>query len=519
MMNRGQPAAAESTRLSSILIVDDERDIRDGAERILTRMGHRVVKAENGEEALDVLREWPAEIILLDLKMPGMDGMEILDRIRESLPDALVIIVTGFATIETAIEAMKKGAYDFMTKPFRPDQLRITIGRAIEHIVLKEERDRLSAERELGLWTITKEKSRLRTVVDSIVAGLMITEVDKRIIMCNPAFYNLTRLESDRVIGSSVTDHPSIKTVNDMLDELLAGRTDHRGAITREFEVGEERPTYIRATVSAVATETGKILGLVAVLRDVTHFKEQEKERSAYVAMLTHELRAPLSAVDTQFHVVLKGLTGDLSEKQRDMLGRMRARIRSVIEMINSLLDLSKIEARQFVQEKKPMSLGLLIEDAMDLMRTQAIEQGVALTAELEGDLPDVIGDPASLKEVLTNLISNAIRYSPDGGRVVVGACFRNGSVRLTVADNGIGIPKEYQEKIFDRFFRVKNDKTKHIIGTGLGLPIVKAIVDDHQGGIYVESEPGRGSVFTVTLPTADRSPADRGEGEIGERR
>jgi len=491
----------EPERSATIMIVDDERDIRDGAERILARMGHEVIKAARGEDALAMLRRKPADVVLLDLKMPGLDGLEVLEHIRAAHPETLVMIVTGYATIETAIEAMKKGAYDFMTKPFRPDQLRIVVGRCIEHIRLREERDRLSAERERGLWVITTEKSRLKTVVDSIIAGLLIIERDKRVVMCNPAFYQMVGIGPEEIIGTSIEDHPKLKTVNELIDEVLEGRTGISGVVTREFEIPGDRPTYIRASVNRVLSETGKTLGLVAVLRDVTYIKEQEKERAAYVAMLTHELRSPLSSVDTQLHVVLKGLTGQLPEKQKEMLGRIKTRIGAVIDMINSLLDLSKIEAGQFVQEKKPFDLNPIIEDTVEMMRSQAADQGKDLNIDLDPNLPRIVGDPNSLKEVAANLISNAVRYTLDGGRIEVSTRAENGCVLLRVADNGVGIAPEHLEKIFERFFRVKNEKTRHVVGTGLGLPIVKAIIENHQGTITVESRPGRGSVFSVRLP------------------
>lgn len=484
-----------------VLVVDDERDIRDGSERILTRMGHQVLKAGQGREALGLLEEYPADIVLLDLKMPGMDGLEALDKIRRSHPLSLVIIVTGFATIETAIEAMKKGAYDFMTKPFRPDQLRIVVNRAIEHIRLREERDRLSAERERGLWAITTEKSRLKTVVNSIVAGLLITERDKRIVMCNPAFYQIMNVSPEGVVGSFIGERPGLENVNQVVDEFLLGGSGEDGVVTREFVISGDRTTYVRASVNGVVSETGEILGLVTVIRDVTYFKELEKEKSAFVAMLTHELRAPLSAVDTQFHVVLKGLAGELSEKQRTMLGRMKQRIKGVMEMVSDLLDLSKIETRQFVLEKNAIDLNPIIEDTVDLMRSQAADRQKVLDIDLADSLPEVFGDSGSLKEVAANLISNAIKYTHDGGRIEVRTGIEGDQVLLTVADSGIGIAGEHQDKIFGRFYRVKNEDTRHVVGTGLGLPIVKAIVEDHEGSISLESEPGRGSVFKVRLP------------------
>ena len=354
---------AEKERDFKILVVDDEQNIRDGAARILTRMGHGVAKASNGKDALSYLKDNKVDIMLLDLKMPGMDGLEVVDIVRESDPEILIIIVTGFATIETAIDAMKKGTYNFLTKPFRPDQLRIVVDKAVEHIRLKEERDRLSAEREKGLWAITKEKTRLKTVVNSMSEGIMITGTDKRIVMCNPAFTQLMGLNHAEITGSTIDKFSELNQLNEMADRLIESEEEKTFVITNEFEIPGDRTKYVIATINKVEVEEeGSMLGLVAFIEDITHIKELEKEKSAFVAMLTHELRAPIGAVDTQLHVILKGLAGELSEKQRDMFTRIRDRIKNVIMMVNELLDLSKIEARQFVQEKVSINLNSIIE-------------------------------------------------------------------------------------------------------------------------------------------------------------
>ncbi|MFH1136938.1 MAG: response regulator [Pseudomonadota bacterium] len=489
-----------SPRTLHVLIVDDEQNLREGARRILIREGHQVSLASRGREALSLMAQNRADIVLLDLKMPGIGGMEVLDSLRETYPDVLVIIITGFATIETAIEAMKKGAYDFMTKPFRPDQLRLGVGRAVEHIRLREELDRLSEERARGLWAISTETSRLKTVVNSIMSGLLITQRNKTIILCNPAFTKMTGLGKE-IIGAKTSDHPALSQLNVMIDDFASGPDSGREQISREYMVDGSPPKYYTAAVNRVLTESGKMLGLVVVLRDVTHVKEQEKEKSAFMAMLTHELRAPLSSLDTQFHVILKGLAGQLSDKQRDMLSRMKKRVRGVLAMINDLLDLSKIEARQFVKDKIPVDLGALAKEAADLMSDQAGEKSITLETSLDRDLPPVLGDPSALMNVAVNLASNAIKYTPAQGRIKITAT-RDGSMAVfSVEDNGLGVPEEYQAKIFERFFRVKDERARDVIGAGLGLAIVKAIVEDHGGRITLCSAVGRGSCFRVELP------------------
>lgn len=496
-----------SARTYSILIVDDERNLRDGSERILIRYGHQVDQASKGEDALIMLKDNPADIVLLDLKMPGMDGLEVLEHIRADHSNTLVIIVTGFATIETAIDAMKKGAYDFMTKPFRPDQLRLVVERAIEHIRLREELERLSAERARGLRVITTEKGRLKTVVNAIVAGILVTELDKHVVLSNPALGRMMDVDPDAIIGTQM-ESPALEPLREMFDELLAGNYGPDDSLTREIDSPGGRPIWLRATAQTVSAENGEIIGLVVVVRDITQQKELEREKSAFVAMLTHELRSPLSAVDTQFHVVLKGLAGELSDKQRDMFTRMKNRINNVLVMINDLLDLSKIEARQFSETKAPINLGPVVEECVDLLRAQATEKKLALESRCSPDLPLVMADVNRIRDVITNLVSNAVRYT-ETGRVDVNAEVTDGYVLIKVSDTGLGIAPQYHDKVFDRFFRVKDQRSRNVVGTGLGLPIVKAIVEDHKGTVELDSELDRGSTFIVKLPALDTAEAE----------
>ena len=186
----------EITPDATALVVDDEQDIRDASERILTRAGLRVLKASRGDEALSVLAKEKVDIVLLDLKMPGMDGLEVLSRISGKYKKIQVIVITGYATVETAIEAMKQGAYDFIAKPFDPDQLRIVVSRAWEKICLTREAEELERKRQRTLSDLDTEKSRIRTIIESFPSGVVVTDPKGRVVLMNPAFRQLLGLDS-----------------------------------------------------------------------------------------------------------------------------------------------------------------------------------------------------------------------------------------------------------------------------------------------------------------------------------
>jgi signal transduction histidine kinase len=222
------------------------------------------------------------------------------------------------------------------------------------------------------------------------------------------------------------------------------------------------------------------------------------------VAKVSHELRSPLATIHEQLAMVLTKLAGDTPAEQRHLLARAKEKTQGLITMIGDLLDLSRIESGLITRDRRPIDLAGILTGVVEFLGSKARGKGHALTLEIpEQGLPQVLGDPQSLEIVFGNLITNAIHYTGEKGRIEVSAASRDNCVRVAVKDNGFGIEKRHHERIFEKFYRVKDDNTRYITGTGLGLPIVKGIVDDLGGKIELESEPGKGSTFTVVLPLA----------------
>ncbi len=484
-----------------ILVVDDERDIRDGSERILTRKGYEVTKASNGEEALERVKETLFAIVLLDLKMPGMDGLEVLRRIRQSHPEVLVIVITGYATIETAIEAMKLGAYDFIPKPFKPDQLRIVVDRASELKQLTDEAKRLQEERQRTLKDLHLEQSRTRTVIRALPDGVTVTTPDAHVALMNPACVRLVSLPGEFVPGEHIGHYVKDESFCDLVARTSRGEIpEEQTSLTYEFSM--EGDKYLRADSTTIRSESGECLGAVTVVIDITGLMMLDRQKSEFVAKVSHELRSPLSTIHEQLAMLLNKLAGDTPEDQRYLLSRAKEKTHGLITMIGDLLDLSRIEAGLVAQDRRPVDVSGLLTGVVDFLRSKAAGKKQTLTLSIpEQGLPHVSSDPQSLEIVFGNLITNAIHYTGEQGSVEVSASTEDDRVRVAVQDNGFGIAERHQERIFERFYRVKDDNTRYITGTGLGLPIVKGIVDDLGGSISLESEPGKGSTFTVVLP------------------
>jgi len=451
-----------------ILVVDDEKVIRDGCSRVLSGKGYDAITAENGREALDILAKEPLDIILLDLKMPVMSGEEVLEITGEKYPDIPVIIITGHGTVDTAVECMKKGAYDFITKPFQIDQFLLIITRAAEKRNLEQKARQFEQENIRNLYDLNLEKSRLKTIINYMGNGVMVTNRNLEVVLHNPALMRLMEIseevENPAPISTIIHDESLINT----LKQIQGGESSENESISQEINAGAN---VLRAISAPALGPDSSIVGTVTVIEDITAFKQLDQMKTDFVNMVAHELRSPLSAIKQQ--------NGPLGEKQHEFVSRGSNRIDSLLELINDLLDVAKIEAGKYVQRRVPTDIGQAIEDTIALMDSKAREKGIALSFSLK-DLKPVQADPKNIEEIFNNLISNAINYSPEGGKVTVTAQGQGEYMEIRVEDTGVGISPEELPKIFDKFYRVKHPKTRQVIGTGLGLAIVKGIVDAH---------------------------------------
>jgi PAS domain S-box-containing protein len=486
-----------------ILVIDDEQIMRDGCSRILSKDGWTVLTAENGKKGLEEIQAQPEriDVILLDLMMPGMSGMEVLDQVRMIDPNLLVIVITGYATVESAVEAMKKGAYDFIPKPFTPDQLRIVVKRALERRSLQKEAEFLRKERERSLRDIATEKSKIKTIINCMGDGVLVCDRDGCIVLTNPASSRMLMTPETSLLGNSLSQCHLNSELSKTIEESLQAKDIGYTSVSQELSLGESQEIFLRAHTAQVRNDLGETMGSVTVLQDISHLKELDKMKSEFIAMVTHELRAPIAAVEQQLTVILNKMAGEVTEKQEQLLSRAKERTKGLLDLIKDLLDLSKIEAGKMVQYKEPLALQEVIHRVVDLMKVEAENKKIDLQFTAPSKVPFINADRNSMGGIFTNLISNAIKYTPEGGKVWVNLAEEGGFLKVTVSDTGIGIKKEDLSRIFDKFYRVKTSETRQIVGTGLGLSIVKSVVDAHLGSISVESEEGKGTTFTVLFP------------------
>jgi two-component system phosphate regulon sensor histidine kinase PhoR len=478
------------TYVPKILVVDDEQRIREACRMILDAEGYEVNLAANGTQGVEQITAHHYDIILLDLMMPTLSGFDVLAEVKTLHPDTAVIIITGYATLEHSVEAMKKGAFDFIPKPFTPEHLRVVVAKAIDHI--------------LALRDIAYTRSRLRTMVNSLTDGVMCTNRQQGIVLANPAFRRMLNCRGEELTGQYIDKVITNERVREMIRETLETPPEEAGEITQEIvlENGTGSKEVILSARCVPFRDRSKTnIGVITVLHDITALRQMDRMKSDFVSMVSHEIRSPMNSVLMQLHVVLEGLAGTVTDKQREILERASHKIENLALMTSELLDLASIESGLIVQQRASVRMDDLIREQCDLHRPQADAKEIRLTADVPDDLPPVLADRRNMEEILTNLITNAIKYTPEKGQIDLKASVQADYLCVQVSDTGFGMEAEEKEHIFDRFYRIKNAQTRYIQGTGLGLSIVKSIIESHQGRIDVDSRPGEGSTFRVFLP------------------
>jgi PAS domain S-box-containing protein len=349
------------------------------------------------------------------------------------------------------------------------------------------------------------ENSRMRIIIDSLPYGVMVTDGAGRVILINPIFIRQLDLPPDTAPGRPVADYITDQGLNHLVEAVSrGGLREPGGSGAYEFPVGTEK--YLQARCRPLQGGERECPGAVVTLEDITAMKVLDRLKREFVAKVSHELRSPLSTIHELLAAVLNDIVGQVPPTDEHLLSRAKEKTQGLIGLIGDLLDLSRIESGAVGNAPKPVDLQELLESIIGFLGDGAA--GKRLTLALERSqvpLPMVQADPLALESIFANLITNAINYTPENGRIAVHVAGHGGGVRVRVADDGYGIEARHLEKIFERFYRVRNEKTRYITGTGLGLPIVKGLVDSLGGHVSVKSTPGEGSTFAVWLPAASR--------------
>jgi len=364
---------------------------------------------------------------------------------------------------------------------------------------------------------------RLQSVLNAAQDGIAMLDSEGRFVLANRRFGELLGCRADALLTQKASAQPLLQK---LLEEFpQPGMQAH---VVSEQIIEMEDPVLERRSLlfytAPVPGEDGiEISGTMIALRDITRERELDKLKTDFISVVSHELRTPLTSIRGYTDLLVSGATGEINELQSEFLGIIQNSTLRLSNLINDILDISRIESGSMQIKYESIDYRRIVMDTLRLMRAFADEKKIIIDASLPEFLPSVRGDGDKVTQVLTNLVSNAIKYTPEGGWVKV-SLDRMGESSLvtTVADSGIGISQDDQKKLFQKFFRADNTSTREVGGTGLGLAISKTLIELLGGAIWVESEPGSGTSFHFTLPVYQDSsdltppaPLDRGIGLV----
>ncbi len=335
---------------------------------------------------------------------------------------------------------------------------------------------------------------RVEAVLDATTDGLMVLSTSSLVTFVNPAAEEILGRSADALIGARL-DVPELEWIDD--PEL----TDSGG---REIEMSsEDALRVVMVTVSPIIDSDGDVTGRVIGLRDITAESEAARMKNEFVSTVSHELRTPLTSIKGYVDLILDGDAGEISDIQREFLSIVKENSDRLVDLINDMLDLSRIESGRIHLKVEPLEVEDVTAGALDTFRAVLAQSDRSIEVDIEPDLPLIVADRDRVRQVLINLVSNALKYSPEGGPVLARVARDNEQVRFSVTDHGLGISEPDQKLLFTKFYRVDSAMTREIGGTGLGLSICKSIIELLGGEIGVDSAFGEGSTFWFTLPTA----------------
>ncbi|MDD3965653.1 MAG: ATP-binding protein [Candidatus Neomarinimicrobiota bacterium] len=441
------------------------------------------------------------DLYFIDCRLPDNPGLEVLSEILRIYPEAICVMIDEDPDIDIIMRSAHIGGYDFLKKPLRNDKLERLIPRALERRWYIQEARRLKEEKEKSLTAIAEEQSRLRSVIDSIDDGLMIVNQLRETIFHNPRFHSLVGIQRDIAGGEYIFDllpRKLQKQISSVLDN-----PNSSCSIKEEIVIEPPAKLVILANTTPILDDRGNLLGAVSVLRDVSEQKALELSKSEFINMVAHELKAPLGAIKSYLEMIINKDLGENQDMYDQYLRRTLERSNAMLALLQDLLNIFRMEAKTLRREIERFDAGVLLEETIDFFQSNIQERGISMETEIQEKL-FIRADREEIRRVYTNLLSNAIKYNKENGVIRIRACSSDSRAVFEFEDTGIGIKDEDISRLYEEFFRAKNRYTRNISGTGLGMTILKKIVDEYGGTISIRSEFEKGSTFTVTFPLAD---------------
>ncbi|MCU1343923.1 MAG: sensor hybrid histidine kinase [Acidimicrobiia bacterium] len=507
-----RPPTSDERKSASVLIVDDNETKRFALKSILLPLGYRIIEADSGVAALRCVMADDFAVILLDVRMPEMDGFETAALVRQRAQSELtpIIFITSYSSDELDYaDRYAEGAADFIFAPVPPAELRAKVA-VFVNLFIKAQ---LLAERTLEAQ---RAASQLRLVTDAAPIGIFRTDDENCYTYTNPRWTSITGVSREDALGQQWHSILGAEQSGTPIADLVS-QVDSGGELCERFLLNSPGSSsrMVQVTLRCVPKDGGGTTGWVGTLADVTTEAGADAAVAAafeaslatnrmqreFAASASHELRTPTSSILGYVEEIFDN--NALSPEDREFLEIVYRNAQRLNRLIDDLLIVGHSATSVLEMQLVPTHVPILVAGVESDLCATAERGQVSLTVHAEPDLPPALADPLRLGQALTNLVSNAVKFTESGGAVNVRMRASRQSVVVTVEDTGIGIDPENKRRIFERFYRVPS-KGSAVKGSGLGLPIAKAMIEAQNGALTVVSTLGQGSTFTVSMPIAE---------------
>jgi signal transduction histidine kinase/DNA-binding response OmpR family regulator len=553
-------AAGTETPRARILVVDDEIQVVHIFRDLLTQQGYEVEDCDNGDDAILKVTTGKFDLVLTDINLPGVDGLEVIRAAKAADKDTCVILITGYASTTTAIDALRQGAYDYITKPFDLWETAKAIERGLETRMLSRENQRLLTElaaantelqrheeilkrkverathRMASLYEAGKAISTslsLQSTMDVVVAqAARLTASGSCLLFLHDASTDEYGAEAAlgvpraayqalRFAMGSGYHGQVVQTDKPLLIEDLDGKVGAEPLFValkassalivplRSSESVLGTITCLDHEGGSFTTEDMDVLMMLASQASIAitnailyeRTKELDRLKSEFVAVVSHEVRTPITSIKGSLELLSDERFHKLPAPQRELLSICQANTERLISLINDILDFSKLESSKLSLNIEPIDVDKVLAEAVENIRSLAAQKEVTIDLTVDASAGQIEADPMRVGQVATNLLGNAIKFSPEKSRIEVFASGDPEKITVSVKDYGRGIAQRDLNRLFQRFAQLDSSTTRKAGGTGLGLVISKGIVEQHGGSIWVESALNEGSTFSFALP------------------
>ncbi len=470
----------------TILVVDDSPPTCVYLRRLLEQRGYQVITANDGATGARLALESLPDLILLDKEMPGMHGFDVSRILRrhQDTSGIPILMISSETEIAERIRGLEMGADDFITKGITGEELHSKINAFLR---IKDLQDKLKGE-----------SDKLNQIFRFLHEPVAICSGADRVLLASQVFLSLMRMPREVARFKSMTE--ILETLDVPREAIEALRRGSREEIRITIRLDGET-TYLTGRTAPIRLDSNEE-ALAYIFRDVTREVETERMKADFHSMIAHDLRSPMSVIQGYVSLMASGKTGQINPTQAEFLASVNRKITEMTALLNDFLDMSKMDAGFVNLKCQDLDLGALVDEVVSDLSPMADSRDI----ELRVDVPEgplwIHADPLRLTQILRNIVSNAIKYNVEAGWIRLSVTCDAGYARVGVADGGIGMSEEELGVLFQPYTRGATQRT--IKGVGLGVVIIKKLVEAHGGEVHVVSEPGRGTLFTFTMPLAE---------------